>query len=183
MLNDEDTLTKVDVNNDGGAKITIGSNLPYAKIQNEGGFIKATPYAPKVVGKNKDGTDKNTRSRYRMEAFFWAKYAETENEFWKVNAFKVRREGGVHIKATHYFDDAVAHFKANFENKIVDDIVKIMQNIKLDNMKGDEEIRVKKLLRNIAMKVPNIFLISLAENMQTDRGADFNNPETVTWVS
>lgn len=50
------------VRNDTTNTITIGSALPYSKIQQEGGKITITP---------------------KMRKFFWAKFKETKNPQWK----------------------------------------------------------------------------------------------------
>ena len=46
-------------------RVTIGTEVPYAEIHNEGGDITVTP---------------------RMKRFFWAKYRETNGGSWKRNA-------------------------------------------------------------------------------------------------
>lgn len=48
----------------GKQSVTVGSNLPYAGIHNEGGKIEQT-ITPK------------------QRAFFWAKFEETDNDMWK----------------------------------------------------------------------------------------------------
>lgn len=55
------------VRNDTTSTIAIGSNLPYSKIQQEGGKIPITP---------------------KMRKFFWAKFKETKNVKWKYLALK-----------------------------------------------------------------------------------------------
>ena len=46
-------------------RVTVGTEVPYAAIHNEGGDIIVTP---------------------RMKRFFWAKYRETNGGSWKRNA-------------------------------------------------------------------------------------------------
>ena len=45
-----------------GTRVTISSNMPYSKLQNDGGTIPVTS---------------------QMRKFFWAMYKESKDEFWK----------------------------------------------------------------------------------------------------
>lgn len=63
----------------GGFKFEIESLLPYAKIQDTGGFIKATPTGGFM--------------KYKMAWFMWFLHQKTNNVFWLKNAWAVRRDG------------------------------------------------------------------------------------------
>lgn len=88
-LNSKNTLTKFDISKK-GIKGNIGSKLPYALIQEKGGFIK---------------------SKGKMHKFFWAKYYETKAPFFKIIALSIIKKGGVNIKAKPYFAPAMKELK------------------------------------------------------------------------
>jgi phage gpG-like protein len=73
-----------------GLVMEFGTNLPYATIQEYGGFIKATP---KMIG------------------YFWAMHKQTQLKFFKILALAARKNGGVRIKARPYFDPAVKKYE------------------------------------------------------------------------
>lgn len=88
------------VNNNGGIfELEYGSSLPYAKIQEYGGFIK---------------------SKGNMHKYFWARFAETKIPYFKNLALHVKKAGGVTIPARPYFNPAVEKFKQ--DNKLQNDI-------------------------------------------------------------
>ena len=70
--------------------LEYGSDLPYARIQETGGFIA---------------------SKGKMEGYFWARYRETGVAYFRNIALKVRRVGGVQIPARPYFAPAVQRFR------------------------------------------------------------------------
>lgn len=73
-----------------GLSGVIGSNKPYAKIHETGGFIN---------------------SKGNMHKFFWGKYYETKQDFYKWIALSVMKKGGVNIKARPYFKPAMEALK------------------------------------------------------------------------
>mgnify|MGYP007083429237 CR=1 FL=1 len=80
-------------------EIEYGSDLPYARIQETGGFI---------------------RTKGKMEGYFWARYRETGVAYFRNIALKVRRVGGVQIPARPYFAPAVQRFRQ--DNKYADGV-------------------------------------------------------------
>jgi phage gpG-like protein len=84
-------------------EVEYGSSLKYAAIQEFGGFIKATPV---TVIKSKSGRNMN-KSTYVMAQFFWAKFYQTKQPYFKRLALSVERKGGVNIPARPYFNPAV----------------------------------------------------------------------------
>jgi hypothetical protein len=155
----------------GRFEITIGSNLPYAKIQNDGGFIKATPT-----------TTKSGRKTYRMSLYFWSQYFQHKNLFFKIMALSVQKRGGVTIRPTQYFTKSVKYFT---DKIIPNEANKIIQNLILQSNK----VEVNKLggiflgsVRSLALKYPDLFTIALMQNMK-DRGKLSTDPKTQTWVN
>ena len=80
-------------------ELEYGSDLPYARIQETGGFIA---------------------SKGKMEGYFWARYRETGVAYFRNIALKVRRVGGVQIPARPYFAPAVQRFRQ--DNKYADGV-------------------------------------------------------------
>ena len=93
---------KVSQNGD-NFEVEYGSSIKYAAIQEFGGFIKATPV---TVIKSKSGRKMN-KSTYVMAQFFWAKFYQTKQPYFKRLALSVERKGGVNIPARPYFNPAV----------------------------------------------------------------------------
>lgn len=83
----------------GNFELEYGSDLPYARIQETGGFIK---------------------SKGKMEGYFWARYKETGVAYFRNIAIKVRRVGGVNIPARPYFAPALQRFRQ--DNKYQDGV-------------------------------------------------------------
>lgn len=71
-------------------ELEYGSELPYARIQETGGFI---------------------RTKGKMEGYFWNRYRETGVAYFRNIALKVRRVGGVQIPARPYFRPAVLRLR------------------------------------------------------------------------
>ena len=83
--------------------VQIGSEIPYAQIQNEGGTTN-----PKITAKSRK--------------FFWAKYKETGNPKWKRMATTKEQSFHVEIPARPYMkvttalkSEIITHIKAKFE--------------------------------------------------------------------
>lgn len=83
----------------GNFELEYGSELPYARIQETGGFIK---------------------TKGKMEGYFWARYKETGVAYFRNIAIKVRRVGGVNIPARPYFAPALQRFRQ--DNKYEDGV-------------------------------------------------------------
>lgn len=83
----------------GNFEVEYGSEIKYAKIHEFGGFI---------------------RSKGNMHKYFWARYAETKQPYFRNLALSVKKKGGVNIPARPYFNPAVEKFKndATFANDI-----------------------------------------------------------------
>lgn len=89
-------------------QLEYGSSLPYAAIQEYGGFIK---------------------SKGRMHKYFWAKFKETKQPYFKNLALHVQKKGGVQIPKRPYFAPAVEKFKASnqFQQEVK---AKVIQGIR-----------------------------------------------------
>jgi len=79
-------VSEVKVEANGRLTFTVGTTLVYARIHEEGAFI---------------------RSKGRMEAFFWAMYMKTRREFYRIMALSVQKKGGVQIPARPFHTPAV----------------------------------------------------------------------------
>jgi len=178
-LNGKGTLTKIKRNDQTGIEVIVGSDLPYAKIQNDGGFIKATPvtvmYKYDKNAENKMGAKlQRPVTTYKMALYFWAKWHESneKDDFFKWTALKVHKLGGMKVEATHYFDNAIKDFKIKYEPKMVNELITLLEK-DFSNIDNSDDInkvaaKVSNTMRNYAKKIPNFFLLSLADNM-TDR--------------
>ena len=82
---------------------TLGSKLPYATIQEEGGFIK---------------------SKGKMPSYFWARYYATKSPYYKNLALAVKKNGGVNIKAKPYFRPAEKKFASEGVYELQNNILK-----------------------------------------------------------
>ena len=102
------SLTKIQASGN-KLDVTVGSGLPYASIHEDGGFIK---------------------SKGRMPRWFWAKFYESRNPFYRVMALSVMKRGGVNIRARAYFRTALNKFQKEFVVKwltgIFDKILKAL---------------------------------------------------------
>jgi len=153
----------------GGFKFEIESLLPYAKIQDTGGFIKATPTGGFM--------------KYKMAWFMWFLHQKTNNVFWLKNAWAVRRDGGVKIKKTNYFTDGMKEFKTEFEksqNKLVNDIVS-----RINDRETIDITLIAKEFKEFAELIPFDFSIAIANNMNKLPAAIakmLNNAKTATWI-
>jgi hypothetical protein len=58
-----------------------------------------------------------------MEKYFWAKYIESNNNFFKIMALAVKKNGGVNIKKTEYFTKAVDKFRQDGFAKIYTNLI------------------------------------------------------------
>lgn len=158
--NSQNSLTKVKVNNDNISAI-VGSNLPYANIQNVGGFIK---------------------SKGRMHKWFWYQYGKTQNNFFKIMALSVIKRGGVKIKGTKYFDKSIEYYEKELLTPELEYILRVVLNVVGYDIDRAIQIAID-ALKDVATELPETFQIALSQNMKF-RSANnkFNNPKTVTWV-
>lgn len=74
----------------GVANWLFGSKLVYASVHEKGGFIQ---------------------SKGKMHKYFWAKYYESKNPYFKNLALGVKKRGGINIKARPYFAEAFKDFE------------------------------------------------------------------------
>lgn len=89
-------------------ELEYGSSLPYARIHEYGGFI---------------------RSKGNMHKYFWARFAETKNTYFKNLALHVEKKGGVTIPKRPYFTPALQRFKTS--GKYQDEVkAKVIQGIR-----------------------------------------------------
>ena len=97
------------VNVSGGLyELEYGSSLPYARIHEYGGFIK---------------------SKGNMHKYFWARFAETKNTYFRNLALHVEKKGGVTIPKRPYFAPALQRFKTS--GKYQDEVkAKVIQGIR-----------------------------------------------------
>ena len=95
------TLTRTEVGRY-GLKAQIGTEYFGKKnIHETGGFIK---------------------SKGKMHKYFWAKYIDSKDEFYKIMALSVMKNGGVTIKKRPSFAPAVKRFKSEVANVWLDEI-------------------------------------------------------------
>ena len=97
------------VNVSGGLyELEYGSSLPYARIHEYGGFIE---------------------SKGNMHKYFWARFAETKNTYFRNLALHVQKKGGVAIPKRPYFAPALQRFKTS--GKYQDEVkAKVIQGIR-----------------------------------------------------
>ena len=89
-------------------ELEYGSSLPYARIHEYGGFI---------------------RSKGNMHKYFWARFAETKNTYFRNLALHVEKKGGVTIPKRPYFAPALQRFKTS--GKYQDEVkAKVIQGIR-----------------------------------------------------
>lgn len=79
-------VSAIKVEANGRLTFTVGTTLVYARIHEEGGFV---------------------RSKGKMEKFFWAMYMQTRREFYRIMALSVRKKGGVQMPARPFHAPAV----------------------------------------------------------------------------
>jgi phage gpG-like protein len=95
-----------------------GSDLPYARVQEFGGFIA---------------------SKGNMHKYFWAKFAETKQPYFKNIALSVQKKGGVRIPARPYFNPAVeklrndGKFASNIRQEVINGIQQWQENQRRSN--------------------------------------------------
>ena len=95
-----------------------GSDLPYARVQEFGGFIA---------------------SKGRMHKYFWAKFAETKQPYFRNIALSVQKKGGVNIPARPYFNPAVQRlsqdtkFATDIKQQVIIGIQKWQENQRRSN--------------------------------------------------
>ena len=95
-----------------------GSDLPYARVQEFGGFIA---------------------SKGRMHKYFWAKFAETKQPYFRNIALSVKKKGGVNIPARPYFNPAVQRlsqdtkFATDIKQQVIIGIQKWQENQRRSN--------------------------------------------------
>lgn len=112
-------IYKVNVSNN-LYELEYGSSLPYARIHEYGGVIKA---------KKKVSSVKRKKETWAMAQFFWAKFSETENKYFKNLALHVEKEGSVTIPKRPYFDPALQ--KVRTSGKYNDEVkAKVIQGIR-----------------------------------------------------
>lgn len=100
-------IHKVNING-GLYELEYGSSLPYAAIHEYGGFI---------------------RSKGNMQKYFWARFADTKNTYFRNLALHVEKKGGVTIPKRPYFAPALQKFKAS--TKYQDEVkAKVIQGIR-----------------------------------------------------
>jgi len=116
-------------------EVEYGSSLRYAAIHEFGGFIKASPL---TVIKSKSGRKMN-KSTYAMAQFFWAKFYETKQPYFKRLALGVEKKGGVNIPARPYFNPAVdrlrndTKFASDIKQQVINGIQQWQENQRRSN--------------------------------------------------
>lgn len=159
--NYQSSLTKIKVNKQ-DIIIDIGSKEPYANIQNVGGFIK---------------------SKGKMHKWFWYQYKKSNNDFYKIMALSVIKKGGVKIKATHYFDNAIKYLVEKQLNDVLNNFIIRIINASNNNL----EIALKQaitILKEVSQEVPELFQIAFSEVTDfRDKNNKFMSNKTMTWVS
>lgn len=102
---DKNTLTKVE-STATSLKVDFGSKLP--RLHETGGFIK---------------------SKGKMQYWFFAKYKETQNPFFKIMGASVIKKGGVNVKARPHFAPAIANFGKNIDVWLNDILNKLISKL------------------------------------------------------
>lgn len=156
-----DQKRELKINKEGSFEYTVESLLPYAEIHDKGGFIA---------------------SKGKMANWFWYMFIKFQNPFYKIMALSVKKRGGINIKATNYFTNAVKAFRGSFvknQEKLIDRIVKIVDtNEKID------VIPIAKEFKEFAEQIPYDFSVEVANQMKRLSAADakrLNDPLTATW--
>lgn len=90
-------VSSVETTADGRMKMELGTTVVYARIHEEGGFIK---------------------SRGKMERYFMARYMETNNEFFLALSLHVKKHGGVTIPARPTIRPAIERLTASAPDQI-----------------------------------------------------------------
>jgi hypothetical protein len=173
--NSTDSLYNVTYSN-GKFSITLGSLLPYAKIQNDGGFIKAI----------KSKKSKSGRTIYAMESMFWARYYKSKNMFFRIMALAIRKrttqgKAGVNIKGTKYFDNSVTDLANNILPKEYDNVIRYISDMSKKTEIGKLNALFVDRLRIIANRMPDLFQLAMSENM-VNRGKDSTKDSGVNFV-
>lgn len=110
--NSPDNIATIQVSS-GKVALLYGTRVVYAAIHESGGFIA---------------------SKGKMDKWFWAQYAQTKNEFFKVMALSVRKKGGVTVKARPYFNPGVEAFRREGLPLLLQDIAEgLMQYLNNPN--------------------------------------------------
>lgn len=91
------------VRDDGKSSVSIGSNLPYSRIQQEGGSITITP---------------------KMRKYFWAKFKETSNPKWK--ALALTKKDSITIPARKYLNIPETDY-SRIENSVAIAVKSVIQ--------------------------------------------------------
>jgi hypothetical protein len=100
--------------------LTYGTNLNYAKMHENGGFIKATPV---TILKTYSGRRyKRGKTTNKMSQFFWFRYSQTKAPFFLKLALAAQKNGGVKIPARPFFKPAVAAFETQGKQRWIDEI-------------------------------------------------------------
>lgn len=86
------------------ATVTFSSDEPYAKLHNEGGFVKISRTA-------------------KMRKFFWAMYKQTKEEKWKYMAMSKKPNLVFRVPKRQFMGES-ANFNERFNRKVV----RIIQN-------------------------------------------------------
>ena len=101
---------------DGSIKLTYETDLPYAGIQNRGGFIKATPIQKRL----KSG---KTIKTYKMSQYFWSRYFDantgSRKQIYKRMALSVQSKGGVRIKGKNYIENSLKTMEEKYLQRVL----------------------------------------------------------------
>ncbi len=95
LQNNPNSNTKVNYS-DASYSVTFGTKL--RRLHESGGFIA---------------------SKGNMHKFFFARYAETKNEFFKIVALSVLKKGGVKVQKREHFTPAMNDFNATGINELL----------------------------------------------------------------
>jgi hypothetical protein len=103
----------------------VGSDLVYAKIQNDGGFIAAKNFVTKQKTL-KSGELGKLRTVSLMELHFWSIWFKSNmgNPFFKQMALAVKKNLGVTIPPRPYLDKAMIRLQDYYQNKFLPNLLK-----------------------------------------------------------
>lgn len=103
-------FNSINANNDGRSKVIFSADMPYAKLHNEGGYVKV----PRTE---------------RMRKFFWAMFKATEDEKWKWMALSQKTFVVFRMPKRQFMGDS-RWFSGEFNKHIIKEILTRFKDIK-----------------------------------------------------
>ena len=109
------------IEDDKSISIHLESNLPYASIQETGGFIadRNNLQAPKKLKKGGG----RAIMMGNMQRYFWGMYLKEKLKFFMIVALSIRKKGGIHLKARPYFYKALKEFETERLPQLLNELI------------------------------------------------------------